>query len=99
MKLYKNRNLGQFDRQLRATIGTTSLLFVLIISMNSFAVSTFVAMLVTPILVSALIAWDPIYALFGISTIKNYNRNTAHFPEANLTSELLSESYGLPYQI
>ena len=99
MKLYKMRNLGQIDRQLRATISITSLLLVLIFSENTFAASTIVAVFVTPILFSAIIAWDPMYALFGITTFKSNDQYITQFAEASLTSELLSECYGSPHQL
>jgi len=85
-------NIGIIDRGLRFGVGFILLYALLTMSeMTSAMVITFIAI---PSIVSAITAWDPIYALFGINSFGSRHDVEAAEPEAN--DKTLAACYEFP---
>ncbi|MGD8938928.1 MAG: DUF2892 domain-containing protein [Gammaproteobacteria bacterium] len=62
------QNIGFIDRQIRALAGAAMLITPLAIQPETMGSWSIIILLAIPLISSAIIGWDPIFALFGKST-------------------------------
>lgn len=85
-------NIGIIDRAVRAGVGLT-LLYALM-TMSTMTTDMAFALMGIPLIVTAITAWDPIYATMGINSFGSKTDVEAAEPEAN--EQTLAELYEFP---
>jgi hypothetical protein len=77
-----NQNLGLMDRQIRAVIGTLMISIPLFSAPEALGQWSLLILAAIPILTTAIIGWDPLYAAAGIS---NYERREEDIQQRHWT--------------
>lgn len=85
-------NLGIIDRGLRLAIGAMIIADVLLMGESSLHAA--LALLAIPIIATAIIAWDPIYALFNLNSFAA--RVDAEAAEPGVNEQTLAKYYEFP---
>lgn len=85
-------NIGIFDRAIRLGVGITMLYALL--TMSAMTVDMVFTLMAIPLIVSAITAWDPIYAALGINSLGSRIDVEAAEPEAS--EETLAACYVFP---
>lgn len=85
-------NLGIIDRSLRLVLG--ALIIVEVLSMGDSPMHAALALLAIPLITSAIIAWDPIYALFNLNSFAA--RVDAEVAEPGASEQTLAKYYEFP---
>lgn len=70
MKRYMSRNMSDGDRAIRTLIGAILIGAVMISNGATLAWPGVLILLAIPLLITAIIGWDPLYALMNINTRK-----------------------------
>jgi len=63
-----NENVGFFDKQIRVAIGAAMIIAVLMNSPETMGAWKLLLLASIPVIASAILGWDPLYALMGKST-------------------------------
>jgi len=82
-------NLGSIDRVVRLAIGMV--LLSMLLTMNVMQEGLVISLLAIPLIVTAIIAWDPFYALLNINSFAS--RIDVETAEPDASAETLGESY------
>lgn len=62
--LYHHSNVGNVDKLVRYVVGATLIGSILVVTPAQFGLISLLPLIAIPIVISAIIGWDPIYALF-----------------------------------
>lgn len=85
-------NIGILDRAIRLTIG--GVLLASLLTLNTMSTEMVIALLSIPLIVSAITAWDPIYAALGSNSFASRGDVTAAEPEAS--DQTIAACYEFP---
>ena len=85
-------NIGIVDRIARFAVGS-ALIYVLF-TMNIMHEELIYTFMAIPLIITAMVAWDPIYALLGINSFGSHTDVEAAEPEA--TEQMLAKFYKFP---
>ena len=85
-------NIGTMDRAVRAVIGIT--LIASLFAINTMHAEALMAFVGIPLVISAIIAWDPFYAMLGTNSFASRADVEVTEPEAN--EQVLSSCYDFP---
>jgi len=85
-------NMGIIDRTFRLAIG--ALIIVDVLLMGNVPGQNVLALLAIPLIATAIIAWDPIYALFKLNSFAA--RVDAQIAEAGASEQSLAKYYEFP---
>jgi hypothetical protein len=85
-------NVGTIDRAVR--IGVGSMLIASLLTMNAMQADMVITLLSIPLIVSAITAWDPIYAALGINSFSS--RIDVQAAEPDASENTLAECYVFP---
>jgi hypothetical protein len=85
-------NVGMFDRVLRIALGASLIGFTM--SGTFTGVEMVAALVAVPLIITALIAWDPIYALTDINTFAS--RHDVEMANIELREETVAKLYDFP---
>jgi hypothetical protein len=86
-------NVGITDRVIRLVIGIG--LIISLLTMDSMNAGLAISFLAIPLITTAIIAWDPLYAVFKVNSFASYIDVKAAEPENVL---LLAKCYTFPQQ-
>ena len=89
---WKLGNIGMFDRVIRIVLGAGLIGFTM--SGTFTGVEMVAALVAVPLIVTALIAWDPIYAMTDINTFAS--RHDVELANAELREETVAKLYDFP---
>jgi hypothetical protein len=64
---YLTPNMSFTDRELRIVVGSAAIIALLLVAPSPVGLWGLAALLAVPVIVSGIIAWDPIYALIGFN--------------------------------
>ena len=91
-KSWTYSNLGIIDRSLRLFLGAAILIDILL--MGDSPMQAALALVAIPLITSAMIAWDPIYALFNLNSFAA--RVDAEVAEPGANEQTLAQYYEFP---
>jgi len=89
---WKLGNIGMFDRVIRIALGAG--LIGLTMSGAFTGAEMIAALVAVPLIVTALVAWDPIYAMTDINTFAS--RHDVEMANAELREETVAKLYDFP---
>jgi len=87
-------NIGIVDRTLRFGIG--SMLIISLLTMSTMNAGMVFTLMAIPLITTAIMAWDPVYAILGINSFGSRVDVEAAEPEA--TEQTLAALYTFPYR-
>ena len=89
---WSSANLGVIDRGIRMGVGLAMLYALL--TMTTMTAGMVLTLLAIPLIMSAIIAWDPVYALLGINSFAS--RTDVKAAELEPNDQVLAELYKCP---
>jgi hypothetical protein len=92
---WKLGNVGMFDRVIRIALGAGLIGFTM--SGTFTGVEVIAALVAVPLIVTALIAWDPLYAMIDINTFAS--RHDVELANAELREETVAKLYDFPTSV
>lgn len=85
-------NLGLIERAVRLGVGMT--LIATLMTMNVMQADLIMTLLAIPLIMSAIIAWDPLYAMLGINSFAS--RVDVETAELDASEQTLGSCYDFP---
>ena len=85
-------NIGRIDRTARFIIG--AMLIYTLLTANVVNAEVVLTLLAIPLIVTAIAAWDPLYAIFGINSFAS--RTDVKAAEPEISERTLATCYTLP---
>lgn len=96
MKIHTFQNIGDGDRIIRVLAGALFIGFTMGIAIDKLGWFSVFPLLAIPLIMTAIIAWDPIYGLFNLSTAGKNPLTTLGFMASNVgrTDKLIRNLFG-----
>ena len=79
-----NENVGDGDRVVRVLIGSLLIGFVMGLNIKTLGWYSVMALVAIPVIMTAILRWDPLYGLFNHSTAKTIPMMTLGFMATNI---------------
>ena len=84
MKINMFQNMGDGDRVIRVLIGALLIGYTMGVAVDKLGWLSVLPLLAIPVVMTAILSWDPLYSLFNISTAKNMPVTTLGFMASNV---------------
>ena len=88
-------NMGIIDRSMR--VGAGAVMLYALMTMDAMTASLALTLFAIPLIATATIAWDPLYAMFGINTFGS--RTDVEAAEPQVEEQTLATLYIIPEEV